>query len=153
MFHTYVLRSELTGRLYIGSTSNLRRRIDEHNAFGNLWVRNFAHLLHHSPLGFFRPRRKDPALRNLAGALRTEAVRCTLSVDRKVKTEIPALYSSRIGGSRMTCNAGSSRREAWQSWDEGRRGSLMRRMELSREAQSGNSPWLHSRRRGGPQRS
>jgi putative endonuclease len=32
MFHTYVLRSELTGRLYIGSASDLRRRIDEHNA-------------------------------------------------------------------------------------------------------------------------
>jgi putative endonuclease len=32
MFHTYVFRSELTGRLYIGSTSDLRRRIDEHNA-------------------------------------------------------------------------------------------------------------------------
>jgi len=31
MFHAYVLRSELTGRLYIGSTSDLRRRIDEHN--------------------------------------------------------------------------------------------------------------------------
>jgi putative endonuclease len=32
MFHVYVLRSELTGRFYIGSTSDLRRRIDEHNA-------------------------------------------------------------------------------------------------------------------------
>jgi putative endonuclease len=32
MFHTYILHSESTGRLYIGSTSNLRRRIDEHNA-------------------------------------------------------------------------------------------------------------------------
>jgi len=32
MFHVYVLRSESTGGLYIGSTGDLRRRIDEHNA-------------------------------------------------------------------------------------------------------------------------
>jgi putative endonuclease len=32
MFYTYILRSESTGRLYIGSTSDLRRRIDQHNA-------------------------------------------------------------------------------------------------------------------------
>jgi putative endonuclease len=32
MFHTYILRSEVTGHLYIGSTSDLTRRIDEHNA-------------------------------------------------------------------------------------------------------------------------
>ena len=31
MFHTYVLRSERDGRLYVGSTSNLSKRIDEHN--------------------------------------------------------------------------------------------------------------------------
>jgi len=32
MFHVYVLRSKSTGGLYVGSTGNLRRRIDEHNA-------------------------------------------------------------------------------------------------------------------------
>jgi hypothetical protein len=32
---------------------------------------------------------KGSALKNLAGALHTEAVRCTLSVGREVKTEIP----------------------------------------------------------------
>jgi len=31
MFHVYVLRSELTGRLYIGSPSDLKRLIGEHN--------------------------------------------------------------------------------------------------------------------------
>ena len=32
MFHVYVLRSESTGRYYIGSTSDLRRRLADHNA-------------------------------------------------------------------------------------------------------------------------
>jgi putative endonuclease len=32
MFYAYVLHSELTGCLYIGSTGDLRRRIDEHKA-------------------------------------------------------------------------------------------------------------------------
>ena len=30
-FHFYVLRSELTGRFYVGHTENLTRRIFEHN--------------------------------------------------------------------------------------------------------------------------
>jgi putative endonuclease len=30
-YYTYVLKSERDDRLYIGSTSNLRRRINEHN--------------------------------------------------------------------------------------------------------------------------
>ncbi len=30
-YYTYVLRSERDNYLYIGSTSNLRRRVDEHN--------------------------------------------------------------------------------------------------------------------------
>ena len=44
MFHLYVLRSELTGRLYIGSTSLLKRQIDEHNAglAGLRWVASFG---------------------------------------------------------------------------------------------------------------
>ncbi len=32
MFHVYVLRSKSTGRFYTGSTSDLGRRLDEHNA-------------------------------------------------------------------------------------------------------------------------
>jgi predicted GIY-YIG superfamily endonuclease len=32
MFDVYVLRSESTGCFYIGSTGDLRRRLDEHNA-------------------------------------------------------------------------------------------------------------------------
>ena len=30
-FHAYVLRSESTGRFYIGSGQNLTRRLEEHN--------------------------------------------------------------------------------------------------------------------------
>jgi putative endonuclease len=32
MYFVYVLRSQITGRLYIGSTSDVKRRLDEHNA-------------------------------------------------------------------------------------------------------------------------
>jgi predicted GIY-YIG superfamily endonuclease len=32
MFHTYVLRSETTGRFCVGSTGDVQRRIAEHNA-------------------------------------------------------------------------------------------------------------------------
>jgi putative endonuclease len=32
MFTVYVLRSKTTGRFYTGSTSDLGRRLDEHNA-------------------------------------------------------------------------------------------------------------------------
>ncbi|MEK7608687.1 MAG: GIY-YIG nuclease family protein [Patescibacteria group bacterium] len=31
MFYVYVLKSRRDGRLYIGSTNNLPRRLDEHN--------------------------------------------------------------------------------------------------------------------------
>ncbi len=31
MFHVYILRSEATGRLYVGSTGDLERRVAEHN--------------------------------------------------------------------------------------------------------------------------
>jgi hypothetical protein len=40
-------------------------------------------------LRFCRSRRKSSALKNLAGALYTDGVGCTLSVGRKVKMEIP----------------------------------------------------------------
>lgn len=32
MFYTYVLQSKWDGKLYVGSTNNLRRRVKEHNA-------------------------------------------------------------------------------------------------------------------------
>jgi putative endonuclease len=32
MFHVYVLRSQSTGRLYVGSTGDLPRRLAEHQA-------------------------------------------------------------------------------------------------------------------------
>ena len=32
MYYTYVLRSEKDGRLYTGSTHDLRKRFDEHNS-------------------------------------------------------------------------------------------------------------------------
>jgi putative endonuclease len=31
MFHVYVLRSESTGRLYVGHTSDLTQRVGQHN--------------------------------------------------------------------------------------------------------------------------
>ena len=42
-----------------------------------------------SALGFFRNRRKVSAVKNLAGALHADRVRCTLQVVREVKMEIP----------------------------------------------------------------
>ncbi len=32
MYHVYVLRSDRSNRSYIGSTSDLKRRVEEHNA-------------------------------------------------------------------------------------------------------------------------
>ncbi len=32
MYHVYVLRSERTGRYYIGSTGGLENRVEQHNA-------------------------------------------------------------------------------------------------------------------------
>ena len=31
MFYTYILKSQKNGRLYVGSTDNLKRRFEEHN--------------------------------------------------------------------------------------------------------------------------
>lgn len=36
MFYVYVLKSKLDNELYIGSTNNLKKRIDEHNK-GNVY--------------------------------------------------------------------------------------------------------------------
>jgi hypothetical protein len=48
-----------------------------------------------SALGFFRNRRKDSAVKNLAGALHADRVGCTLSVVREVKMEIPVKSNSK----------------------------------------------------------
>jgi hypothetical protein len=52
-------------------------------------VRNEVETRQFSALGFFRDRRKDSAVKNLAGALHADRVGCTLSVVREVKMEIP----------------------------------------------------------------
>ena len=36
MYYVYILKSQRTGRLYKGTTSDLRRRFAEHNAGGEL---------------------------------------------------------------------------------------------------------------------
>lgn len=36
MHYTYILRSLINGRLYVGSTNNLKKRISEHNSGGNI---------------------------------------------------------------------------------------------------------------------
>lgn len=37
----YVLQSESTDRIYIGSTNNFERRIKEHNISGNGWTKSY----------------------------------------------------------------------------------------------------------------
>jgi putative endonuclease len=32
MFYLYIIKSKIDGKLYIGSTNNLRRRLSEHNS-------------------------------------------------------------------------------------------------------------------------
>ena len=39
MFTTYVLRSETSGALYTGSTSDLNRRVAEHNSDLSIWTK------------------------------------------------------------------------------------------------------------------
>jgi len=40
MFYTYILQSQSTGKLYIGSTQNLEERIKRHNAGGSNYTKN-----------------------------------------------------------------------------------------------------------------
>ena len=41
MFYAYVLKSEKNGRQYIGSTDNLKRRLEEHNSgIGGTYTKN-----------------------------------------------------------------------------------------------------------------
>ena len=41
MFYTYAIKSQKNGRLYIGSTDNLKRRLTEHNrGIGGAYTRN-----------------------------------------------------------------------------------------------------------------
>jgi competence protein ComEC len=57
---------------------------------------SFAFRLSGSPR-FFRSRRKDSAIKNLAGALHTDGDGCTLSVEAEVKKEIKGKKSSASG--------------------------------------------------------
>ena len=44
MFHVYVLRSQVTGRFYVGCTKDVRRRLTEHNAGKSKSTRAFRPL-------------------------------------------------------------------------------------------------------------
>ena len=49
MFHVYVLRSDKTGRRYIGSSQNIESRLNEHNSGYSLATKHGApwKLIHH----------------------------------------------------------------------------------------------------------
>lgn len=40
MFYVYVIRSRKTGRLYTGSTNDLRKRFNQHNKRKSTWTKN-----------------------------------------------------------------------------------------------------------------
>jgi putative endonuclease len=40
MFYTYVIRSRKNGRLYTGSTNDLRKRLKQHNEGKSTWTKN-----------------------------------------------------------------------------------------------------------------
>ena len=40
MWYTYVIKSESTGKIYVGSTSNVERRLKEHNLGENISTKN-----------------------------------------------------------------------------------------------------------------
>ena len=42
MYYVYILRSVPTGRLYVGTTRDLKRRLRDHNAGYNRGTRGFA---------------------------------------------------------------------------------------------------------------
>ena len=42
MFHTYILESEKTGRLYIGQTNDITERLRRHNAGVNLSTKAYT---------------------------------------------------------------------------------------------------------------
>jgi putative endonuclease len=39
MYYTYILKSEHTGRLYTGHTSDLRKRLSQHNLGQSTWTK------------------------------------------------------------------------------------------------------------------
>jgi len=41
MFYVYILQSQQNGRLYVGRTSDLKRRVAEHNAGQNLSTKSY----------------------------------------------------------------------------------------------------------------
>jgi putative endonuclease len=42
MFYVYILQSKKNGKLYIGKTSDLKRRVKEHNAGQNLSTKSYT---------------------------------------------------------------------------------------------------------------
>ena len=41
MFYTYILKSELNKKYYIGQTNNLKGRLNKHNKGGSKWTKPF----------------------------------------------------------------------------------------------------------------
>ncbi|PIR97928.1 MAG: hypothetical protein COT89_01595 [Candidatus Colwellbacteria bacterium CG10_big_fil_rev_8_21_14_0_10_42_22] len=41
MFYVYILRSKKSNKLYIGSTNNLKRRIEEHNSGKSSYTKKY----------------------------------------------------------------------------------------------------------------
>ena len=39
MFYTYILKSLVNGKYYVGSTADLAHRLKRHNAGGSIWTR------------------------------------------------------------------------------------------------------------------
>lgn len=39
MYYVYILKSEKSGRMYTGSTGNLRKRLSQHNTKQSTWTR------------------------------------------------------------------------------------------------------------------
>ncbi len=40
MYYTYILKSATSGKIYIGQTSDLKKRIDRHNTGGSLYTKD-----------------------------------------------------------------------------------------------------------------
>ena len=39
MFYTYIIKSQKTGKMYTGSTNNLRKRLNQHNEGKSTWTK------------------------------------------------------------------------------------------------------------------
>lgn len=71
MFYTYVLQSEKTGKFYIGSTNNLKRRFSEHNAGQSTYTktaRPWVLIYYEAYQALLLARRREQALKKRAKA-------------------------------------------------------------------------------------